>query len=431
MEKLKAYKKRLRTHPRFNDAFNWGKLISITGFFQIFIQGVGFISGILIIRLLPVEEYAFYTLANTMLGTMTVLADGGISTGVMSEGGKVWKDDDKLGVVLATGMNLRKKFAIVSLTITLPILIYLLQSNNASWLTTLMIVASLIPAFYASLSDSLLGIIPKLHQSILPLQKNQVYVSVFRLILTGLTALIFPFSYIAVLASGIPRIWGNFQLKKIVYGLTKKKTEDDPAVKKNILKVVYLVMPGSIYYAFSGQITIWLISIFGNTENIAQIGALSRLMMFIMVINSLLSTLVMPRFARLEDKEGKVAKLFTKFIIVIIIFACMIISVTYLFSTEMLYIIGNNYRDLTFELRLMVISSCMAFLSQTTYGMLSSRGIIMKPYLFYSIISITQVICLLTLDLSTVSGVIYFSIYPAIVGFLSRVSHFYYIEQKK
>jgi hypothetical protein len=44
--------------------------------------------GILIIRLLPVE-YAFYTLANTMHRTMTVLADGGITTGVMSQVGKV------------------------------------------------------------------------------------------------------------------------------------------------------------------------------------------------------------------------------------------------------------------------------------------------------------------------------------------------------
>ena len=430
MGKIKEYKERLRAHSKFNTVLNWGKLISITGLSQILIQAIGFISGILIIRLMPVEEYALYTLANTMLGMMTVLSDGGITTGVMSEGGKVWKDNDKLGLVLSTGLKLRKKFAIISLAITLPVLVYLLLKNNASWLTTIMIVLSIIPAFYASLSDSLLSVVPRLHQAILPFQKNQVSVGVFRLILTALTIVIFPMSYIAVLASGLPRVWGNFQLRKIVYGLTKKKDEVDTYVKKRILKVVYLVMPGSIYYAFSGQITVWLISIFGDTENIAQIGALSRLMMFISVINSLLTQLVMPRFARVENDEGRVVKLFTIFVIVIFVFVFMIIGVAYLFSTEMLYIIGRNYSGLTFELRLMVISSCMAFLSQSSYGMLSSRGIIMNPYLFYSIISVTQVICLLTLDLSQVSGVIYFSIYPAIVGFLCRVIHFYYFELK-
>lgn len=73
-------------------AGEWAKLIAITGSAQVMVQAIGFISGILVIRLLPTHEYALYTLANTMLGTMTLLADGGIATGVMSQGGKVWQD---------------------------------------------------------------------------------------------------------------------------------------------------------------------------------------------------------------------------------------------------------------------------------------------------------------------------------------------------
>jgi hypothetical protein len=95
---------------------------------------VGFVCGILIIRLSPVQEYAFYTLANTMLGTMTVLSDGDISTGVMDQGGKVCKDKEKLGVVLATGLDLRRKFAIGSLLVSAPVLLYLLMHNKASCL---------------------------------------------------------------------------------------------------------------------------------------------------------------------------------------------------------------------------------------------------------------------------------------------------------
>ena len=129
--------------------------------------------GILIIRLLPVQEYAFYTLANTMLGTMTVLADGGITTGVMAQGGKVWQNKEKLGIVLVTGLELMKNFGIGSLIISLPVLFYLLLHNGASWLMSSLIVLSMIPAFYASMSDSLLEIVPKLHQTILPLQRNQ------------------------------------------------------------------------------------------------------------------------------------------------------------------------------------------------------------------------------------------------------------------
>jgi O-antigen/teichoic acid export membrane protein len=168
MNKIKDY---IVNHPYYNKAKYWGKLISITGSAQIVVQAVGFLSGILVIRLLAVEEYALYTLANTMLGTMTILSDGGISTGVMAEGGKVWQDRKKSGVVLTTGLDLRRKFAIVSLIISIPVLGYLLLHNGANWITTVLITASLIPAFYAALSDGLLQIPVKLHQAIPPLQK--------------------------------------------------------------------------------------------------------------------------------------------------------------------------------------------------------------------------------------------------------------------
>ncbi|WP_304199590.1 hypothetical protein [Flavobacterium alvei] len=117
---------KIKQHPKYDTILNWGKLISITGGAQVIVQAVGFVCGILIIRLLSVEEYAFYTLANTMLGAMTVLSDGGISTGVMAEGGKVWQDKEKLGRVLVTGLEMRKKFGVISLMVSLPILLYLL-----------------------------------------------------------------------------------------------------------------------------------------------------------------------------------------------------------------------------------------------------------------------------------------------------------------
>src|SRR4051812_39271310 len=93
---------------KYPQMVEWGKLISITGSAQVLIQAIGFVSGIMIIRLLSTSEYALYTLANTMLGTMTLLTDGGINTGVMAQGGRVWQDKVKLGIVMNTGMDLRR-----------------------------------------------------------------------------------------------------------------------------------------------------------------------------------------------------------------------------------------------------------------------------------------------------------------------------------
>src|SRR6476620_8569895 len=123
---MNAVARRLYTSPYFSKIIEWTKLISITGSSQLLIQGVGLVSGIFVIRLLSTQEYGLYTLGNTMLGTMLVLGDSGISTSVMAQGGKVWQNREKLGSVLVSGFNLRKKFAMVSLLIAIPILLYLL-----------------------------------------------------------------------------------------------------------------------------------------------------------------------------------------------------------------------------------------------------------------------------------------------------------------
>jgi hypothetical protein len=104
---MKSLLYKLHANPKYSRAVEWGKLISLTGSAQMLVQGIALISGIFIIRLLPTEEYALYTLANTMLGTISLLADGGISTGTLATGGKVWQDPVALGKVVVTGMETR------------------------------------------------------------------------------------------------------------------------------------------------------------------------------------------------------------------------------------------------------------------------------------------------------------------------------------
>jgi O-antigen/teichoic acid export membrane protein len=409
---------KLREHPNYNTIVSWGKLISITGTAQLVVQGVGFVCGILIIRLLPVQEYALYTLANTMLGTMTVLANSGISTGVMAQGGKVWQDKKKLGAVLATGLDLRRKFAIVSLMISLPILMYLLIHNGASYLTSVLISAALIPAFFATLSDSLLEIVPKLHQSILPLQKNQVAVGVGRLVLTGLTMFIFPWAFIAVLTAGIPRIWGNLQLRKIVYVMADEGQEPDVEIRREILTLVKRIMPVSIYYCVSGQITIWLISVFGNTTSLAQLGALGRLSMLLSLFSAMVTILVVPRFAKLQSNMVLLLQRFTLIMVILFVALSIITMSVYLFPTQILLLLGDAYKGLPFELLLSVIGSCVALMSGIAFAIYSSRGWAMSPVVLIVINLLAIIVFASIFDLGSLKGVLFLNIGVSIIALL-------------
>lgn len=412
---------KLKQHPKYNTIVTWGKLISITGSAQIIVQAVGFASGILIIRLLPIQEYAFYTLANTMLGTMMVLADGGITIGVMAKGGKEWQDKKKMGVVLATGLDLRRKFAIVSLIVSVPILFYLLVHNGASWLTSVLIALALIPAFYAALSDSLLEIVPKLHQAILPLQKNQVGVGLARLLLTALTIFVFPWAFIAILAAGLPRIFGNVYLRKISYNYADKNQNPSKEIRKEILAIVKRIMPTSIYYCVSGQITIWLISFFGNTTSIAQLGALGRLSAILSVFGAIVATLVIPRFAKLALDKNLLLKRFAQIMGVLTFSFISIIFVVYLFPAPILWLLGDAYKGLPFELFLSVLSSCIALLAGICFQLYSSRGWAMPPAILIIVNILAIIIFARLLDLSSLKGALFFNIALELVALFQTI----------
>src|SRR5258708_34005755 len=111
---------------------------------QMVIQGAAFLTGILIVRSLTPTEYAFYTLAYTMLGTMTVLADCGVASAVLSEGGKVWTDREKLGTVVVTRLKFRGRLAVASLAIASPLLTAFVYSHHAPPSKT---VAFVVPIF--------------------------------------------------------------------------------------------------------------------------------------------------------------------------------------------------------------------------------------------------------------------------------------------
>lgn len=414
---------KIDNNPFYNKILQWGKLIAITGGAQAVVQAAGLVCGILVIRLLSIQEYAWYILANTMLGTMGVLADAGISTGVMAIGGTVWEDKEKMGAVLATGLYLRNKFAIASMLVALPVLMYLLFHHGAGFIKIILITASIIPSFSAALSDSLLEIVPKLRQEISALQKNQIIVAVWRLVLSAFTLFIFPFTFVAIVAAGLPRIYGNNKLTKIVNGLVNKNQLPDPEIKKKILKFVGRILPGSIYYCLSGQITIWLISFFGNTAAIAKVGALGRLAMLLGFFSTLFNTLITPRFARLPYDRKLLLTRFTQILIVLSFFGAVIIGCSFIFSGKALWILGAGYSNLQTEFVLSIVAGFFGLFAGVLFAINTARGWMVHPILSISINLFAIVAGIYFLNITSIQGLFIFNIFIMAVDVLLYIGY--------
>jgi len=413
----------LNSSPSRAKLVEWGRLITITGTAQIAVQALGFAGGVLVIRILPTQEYALYTLANTMVGTMLLLADGGIATGVMSQGGRVWQSRERLGAVLATGLHLRRKFAVVSLLVALPALLYLLRHHGASWLMAVFITAALIPAFFTTLSGTLLEIAPKLHQNIVPLQRYQVESSVGRVALLSLSLVIFPWASLAILVASLPQVWSNWRLRK----LTKTYADDaqpvDPLVRQEILAKVKRLLPDALYYCFACQFAIWLISFYGSTAAVAQIGALGRLAVALSLFTVLFSSLILPRFARLPDQAGLLFQHFTRLVVGLLGLSAAIVLGTWVLANPILWVLGKQYAGLQTELTLMMVGKCLSMAASLTFLLCTSKGWIINPLISIPLGIVSTGLGVFFFDFSSLQGIFRLDIFVALVQLLMHATY--------
>ena len=411
-----------RTQP-YARVLEWIRLVLLTTAGQAIVQVTGFISGIIIIRLLTTEEYALYTLANTFLGTMTMLADSGISSGVLAQGGKVWQNRQELGVVLATGLHLRRRFGLLTLITITPMMVYFLSVHGAAPLTIVLIVAAVIPAFFAALSDSILEMPPRLHQDIRPLQRNQAEVSIGRLLLSALVLSVFPFTWLALLASSVPRIYGNFRLRRISGVFAAPAASPDAEVRKEVVKGVSRTLPIVIYHCISGQIAIWLVSILGTTANVSELGALGRIAILFNVFTVLFSTLIVPRFSRMENRRGALLRSFALIQGVLLLVSLGLMLGVWIFSGQILWVLGNQYAGLTTELLLMGLLSCSGLLAGISSQLVISRGWFIRPYYLIGINFSATVLSLTVFQIRTLTDILYFNTILTAISYLLALGY--------
>ncbi|MBU3714846.1 MAG: polysaccharide biosynthesis protein [Ferruginibacter sp.] len=410
----------------------YAKLFGVTAIYQIAIQVIALLSGFLIVRLLPTDEYASYTIANTMLGVMTVLSDGGINSSFMYQGGKVWQDKFAFSEIFSTAHFLRKRFALITLVIGLPLLFFLLQKQHVSILSSLLVIATLIPAFVSSLSDNLLQVGPKLNQNIFPIQKNTLLVSLIRFFMVIPLLLVFPFTWLCLLLNGLTRMYGNFRLWQINKLYFNRTNKIDHSIKKKMIRQVARLLPASIYYCFSGQIAIWLMSILGSNSSVAGLGALGRFSLIFSIFSLIFGTIITPRFSRISDKSDKLFSHFIKIQIAGLLAGFFISILFFLFSNYLLLLIGRSYLHLRVELFWSIVAGVIGTCAGFSFSLFTCRGWSIHP-IFSIGINVSSIIAgVLCFEINTLKGVLMMNVFVNSVQYLLNTSFcFYKIKYSK
>lgn len=384
------------------------RVILLAGGTQALIQFLTLLTGLVVVRLLSIQEYAYYTIVNAMIGTLTVLTDGGASQSVLSQGGKVWRDREALGGVVAGGLKLRKRFASVAVLVSTPVAWILLRNQGASPGVAALLILCSLPTFLSALTSQLLEVVPRLHQSLWPLQRIQVLGNCLRIVAVVGAVAAAPVAWVASLASGAAQLWSTWRVRKLALTFADWHRPPDPESWRTMIAYVKRALPGAVYFAFAGQITVWLISLFGNIQSVAQVGALTRLGMVFNLITSVFGLVITPRFARLADRgRASVLGRFWQVQGVFVVLLVVIVFVVAQFPATALRVLGSGYEGLTNEVVLMAAGSALGVMAGIAFSLAAARGIIIAPVtsMVYSVL--VQVVLILSLPLDTVAGVLW------------------------
>lgn len=384
---------------------------------QVVVQVLAFASGILVIRLIAPEQYALYTLANTFIGALGVLANSGITSGALSQGGRVWADKERLGAVIVTSISLRKRFAIISSVFVFPVFVWLVLKHNSSLLESSLLIAAVFFTFYSSLTNSIYEIAPKLHQRAGGIGKIRAVATLFRLILLFPVLSVWAQAFSALFVSALSQFWANGQLKKIGSRYVDWNQNVDANLRKETLGIVRKVIPGSIYYCISGQLAVLLISIFGSTTAIADVGAVGRLAQMLTFFSALANVVLIPRFAKIQN-NARLMFVFWGLFLAAGFFGSGIFVLSLFFEKQLLWILGSSYSGLEKELVLAVTGGIFSLLNALAYQLGYCRGWIPSQWVFIALSISTQLAGALFLNLGTAQGVLALNLLSSITGFV-------------
>jgi hypothetical protein len=380
--------------------------LMLTASAQALIQLLSLVTGLVVVRVLSVREYAYYTIANAVLSTMSVLSDSGIADGLIAQGGRVWSDRSALGGLIAAGLALRRRFALFAATISLPILFVLLRRQGATAPAAVLVAAAVIPLYASTLTGQLLQIVPRLHRQSARLQRIQVSAAVLRFALVTGVAKLLPLAWIATACAGAAQAWSNWRLRRLAAELVDLNASPAAESWENCMRQVRRSAPSAVYYAFEGQIAILLVSIFGMTSGVASVGALTRLAVIFTVIGSVFALLWVPRFARLSY-ERPVLKAFWGAQLALAGVSAVLVLCVVLFPHAVLWVLGPAYGSLEHEALIAALSGSFGLLGGCSYWMSAARGVVIAPWAMIPLALCVQILLISMLPISTVGGVLW------------------------
>jgi O-antigen/teichoic acid export membrane protein len=387
-------------------------IVTVTEFslVQAGVQALGAVAGFLIVRSLSKPEFAFYVIVNSMQTATNSLADFGVGIGIRSIGGRVWNDPDRFGQLLATVIHLRKRFAILSLSVCLPISAWMLWRNGASLLTLSGLCLTIALGLFPLLGITAWATSAQLHGEYRRLQKLDLWNAIVRVGLIGALALSSISAFLVAFVGALGNWIQALVLKRWAKEKVTPQTSPNSDYRKELASLSLKRMPNVIFFCLQGQITLLILTFLGNVSGIADISALARLATLLTIFSVTFGNVLAPRFARCHD-SARLRQLYLLLLGGTVLVLLPFLTLSWASPSTLLGLLGSKYQNLDAECVWVVASVCAGQVCGVMWSLNSSKAWIrFQSWGFIPIILAVQVLAAITLDLHRFHAVVLFNL---------------------
>ncbi|MFZ4593893.1 MAG: hypothetical protein ACOYOF_06525 [Verrucomicrobiaceae bacterium] len=316
---------------------------------QLGIQAVNAVTGIVIVRYLAPQQYAWLTIVLSMNAAFNVLTEPVTSTGLQALAGPVWQDRPLLGSLLRTAMRQRWKWLAVSALLLLPWTFFLLLKADASALEATLILLAALLAVPAVSGLQVQSTVPRLHSQLRTLQFSELLGSLTRLPLS-LGALLLSKAGWLVMAATTASQWLQFwKLRADARPLIDPAAPASHEAGRKLDALMRSMALHSFFLCFQALVGIWLLGVFGSATAVAEFGALSRLAVVLAPLGALAQQMAVPALARCRTFEQHRALFLTLLSLATLLIA-VLLAVCVAAPWSLLWILGPSYDRLATEL---------------------------------------------------------------------------------
>jgi O-antigen/teichoic acid export membrane protein len=398
----------------------WAGILSAYFTAQSLTQLAGIAAGLLLVRTMPVREFAFYTLALSVITFFAFLSDLGSTGSLVHFFRQASTEGEEFPAYLSSVLSLRRIGFLIGAAVVAVAFPMAAAAKGFGTAETLLTLAAILCAVWFQIGAAV---------RVLSLRLTDRYAASYRAEIAG--ALLRLLLTLAMIASALLQAWIGVLVSAAGTAATvllARRAEAPRTVetdlrpyRRRVLRYLLPTLPSALYFSIQGPLTIWLAATFGSARNIAEVGALSRLGMIVGLFSTLIAVVFLPRLARITDERHYRTRCL-QFGGLLIVIAGALLAAAALFPGLLLQVIGQSYSGLHRELVLVVAGSGLTLLGGYAVSLNLARSWTRWETAAVLVLFLSQAALAAVLPLGTTSGILLFNLGTAAVGLALQIA---------